>query len=86
VVIHASIDRIDRLPGSGIEVIGYKTGKVSSQKSVDECLQRSIYALACSDALGEFTAMPGEACQWCEFRAMCPERGVVTLHACRTHD
>ncbi len=47
-----SIDRIDRLPSGGIEIIDYKTGRVSSQKSVHENLQLSIYALACRDALG----------------------------------
>jgi DNA helicase-2/ATP-dependent DNA helicase PcrA len=51
-VFTGSIDRIDRLPSGGIEVIDYKTGKVSSQKGVDENLQLSIYALACRDALG----------------------------------
>jgi DNA helicase-2/ATP-dependent DNA helicase PcrA len=45
------IDRIDRLPSGGIEVIDYKTGRLSSQKSVQESLQLSIYALACRDAL-----------------------------------
>ena len=112
------IDRIDRLPGGGIEVIDYKTGRISSQKGVDESLQLSIYALACRDALGlgtpervtlyftesatrlsttrtdeqldaaradilarvgrvragEFVATPGDACRWCDYRAMCPER------------
>ena len=52
VIIHGQIDRIDRLPSGGIEVIDYKTGRVSSQKGVDESLQLSIYALACRDALG----------------------------------
>jgi len=52
VVITGSIDRIDRLPSGGIEVIDYKTGRVSSQKGVDESLQLSIYALVCRDALG----------------------------------
>jgi RecB family exonuclease len=52
VVIVGQIDRIDRLPSGGIEVIDYKTGRVSSQKGVDESLQLSIYALACRDALG----------------------------------
>ena len=47
-----SIDRIDRLPSGGIEVIDYKTGRVSSQKGVDENLQLTIYALTCRDALG----------------------------------
>ena len=52
VVITGQIDRIDRLPSGGIEVIDYKTGRVSSPKGVDESLQLSIYALACRDALG----------------------------------
>ena len=52
VVITGQIDRIDRLPSGGIEVVDYKTGRVSSQKGVDESLQLSIYALACRDALG----------------------------------
>ena len=51
-IISGQIDRIDRLPSGGIEVIDYKTGRVSSQKGVDESLQLSIYALACRDALG----------------------------------
>ncbi len=118
VVITGQIDRIDRLPSGGIEVIDYKTGRVSSQKGVDESLQLSIYALACRDALGlgtpervtlyftesalrlsttrtdeqldaardeilarvarmragEFPAMPGKPCQWCDYAAMCPVR------------
>ncbi|HEY8868187.1 MAG TPA: PD-(D/E)XK nuclease family protein [Candidatus Limnocylindrales bacterium] len=45
------IDRIDRLPSGGIEVIDYKTGRIGSQKNVQESLQLSIYALACRDAL-----------------------------------
>lgn len=35
-----------------MEVIDYKTGRISSQKGVDESLQLSIYALACRDVLG----------------------------------
>ena len=33
-------------------MVDYKTGRGGSQKSVDESLQLSIYALACRDALG----------------------------------
>ena len=51
-VFTGKIDRIDRLPGGGIEVIDYKTGNPGSQKGVHESLQLSIYALACRDALG----------------------------------
>ncbi len=50
--INGMIDRIDRLPSGGIEVLDYKTGRPGSQKGVDENLQLSIYALACRDALG----------------------------------
>ena len=52
VLVGGSIDRIDRLPSGGLEVIDYKTGDPGSQKGVDENLQLSIYALACRDALG----------------------------------
>ncbi|HEY2887443.1 MAG TPA: PD-(D/E)XK nuclease family protein, partial [Candidatus Limnocylindrales bacterium] len=52
VIVSGSIDRIDRLPGGGIEVIDYKTGRITSQKDVGDNLQLSIYALACRDALG----------------------------------
>ena len=50
--IYGEIDRIDRLPSGGIEVVDYKTGSPQSQKSVHENLQLTIYALACRDALG----------------------------------
>jgi superfamily I DNA/RNA helicase/RecB family exonuclease len=49
--VAGSIDRLDRLPSGGIEVVDYKTGRLTSQKGVDESLQLSIYALACRDAL-----------------------------------
>jgi len=52
VIVSGSIDRIDRLPSGGIEVIDYKTGRVTSQKDVSDNLQLSVYALACRDALG----------------------------------
>jgi len=52
VVVGGSIDRIDRLASGGIEVIDYKTGRITSQKDPGINLQLSIYALACRDALG----------------------------------
>jgi putative RecB family exonuclease len=50
--VSGQIDRIDRLPSGKVEVIDYKTGRISSQRDVDQSLQLSIYALACRDALG----------------------------------
>ncbi len=50
--VGGSIDRVDRLPSGGIEVVDYKTGRVESQKGVDASLQLTIYALACRDTLG----------------------------------
>lgn len=51
-IIHGSIDRVDRLPGGGIEVIDYKTGSTKTQAFVDQRLQLSTYALACRNVLG----------------------------------
>ncbi|MBA2719826.1 MAG: UvrD-helicase domain-containing protein [Chloroflexi bacterium] len=50
--IHGQIDRVDRLPTGGIEIVDYKTGRIESQTGVDKSLQLSIYALAARDALG----------------------------------
>lgn len=47
-----SIDRVDKLPDDGYEIVDYKTGKVKEQKYVDEDAQLSIYALAAKEALG----------------------------------
>lgn len=45
--IGGRIDRVDSLPGGGIEIVDYKTGAtIPTQKEVDENLQLSFYALA----------------------------------------
>jgi DNA helicase-2/ATP-dependent DNA helicase PcrA len=49
--INGQIDRVDRLPTGGIEIVDYKTGRVESQTGVDKSLQLSVYALAARDAL-----------------------------------
>ncbi len=47
-----SIDRVDKLPDGGFEIVDYKTGKVKEQKYVDKDTQLSIYALGSKEALG----------------------------------
>ncbi len=47
-----SIDRVDKLPDGGFEIIDYKTGRAKEQKYVDKDAQLSIYALAAKEALG----------------------------------
>lgn len=44
--VRGFIDRIDRLPDGGIEVIDYKTGRWKSQAEVDRDEQMSTHALA----------------------------------------
>ena len=47
--VRGKIDRVDILPGGGIEIVDYKTGAtIPSQKEVDKNLQLSFYALAAS--------------------------------------
>jgi RecB family exonuclease len=50
--LHGVIDRIDRLPSGGVEVIDYKTGRPWIAEPLADNLQLTIYALACRDALG----------------------------------
>ncbi len=47
-----SIDRVDKLPGGGFEIVDYKTGKVREKKYVDRDDQLTIYALGAKAALG----------------------------------
>ncbi|MCG2686402.1 ATP-dependent helicase, partial [Candidatus Parcubacteria bacterium] len=46
------IDRIDRTPDGGFEIIDYKTGSVKDQRAVDRDEQLSVYALAAREVLG----------------------------------
>ena len=57
-VLGGVIDRIDELPMGQIEIIDYKTGKIPTQKEIDEDLQISIYAWAAS--LPEIFGIPLE--------------------------
>jgi len=46
------IDRIDRTPDGGFEIVDYKTGSIKDQRAVDRDEQLSVYALAAREALG----------------------------------
>ena len=50
--IEQKITSAETIVAGRLAVVDYKTGKVESQKGVQESLQLSIYALACRDALG----------------------------------
>ncbi len=46
--IGGKIDRLDKV-GRGLEIVDYKTGRVWSQKEVDDSLQMTVYGLAAAD-------------------------------------
>ncbi|MFN7160254.1 MAG: RecB family exonuclease [Candidatus Gracilibacteria bacterium] len=50
--ITGRFDRIDLLPDGSVHIIDYKTGKLRTQKDVDEDSQLSMYALAVKQTLG----------------------------------
>ena len=53
VPVSGKIDRLDRLPGGGYEVIDYKTNrKLPPRRKVEESLQLSIYHLAARETWG----------------------------------
>jgi RecB family exonuclease len=51
VVVSGYIDRVDRLPGGGVEVIDYKSGNGDPTRAAAS-LQLGIYALGCRDSMG----------------------------------
>jgi ATP-dependent exoDNAse (exonuclease V) beta subunit len=46
VLIRGRIDRVDRLAGSGVAIVDYKTGAAKTQMDADNSLQLSIYMIA----------------------------------------
>jgi len=46
------IDRIDARPDGSVAIVDYKTGKARDQKSADESLQLSLYAIAAHEKWG----------------------------------
>jgi superfamily I DNA/RNA helicase/RecB family exonuclease len=46
VTVTGRVDRLDRIAGEKVAIVDYKTGSARDQKSADESLQLSLYALA----------------------------------------
>lgn len=49
--IRGVIDRVDSLPGGGVEIIDYKTGKPKEAVEEDDRLQLRLYAMAAKEVL-----------------------------------
>jgi len=50
--VRGRVDRVDRLPDGGHELIDYKTGERKSEAALESDLQLSLYRLAASEAWG----------------------------------
>lgn len=50
--VRGRVDRIDRLPGGGYELIDYKTGRPKNDEQLEEDVQLSLYALAAREDWG----------------------------------
>ncbi|MBI4479913.1 MAG: ATP-dependent helicase [Acidobacteria bacterium] len=46
------IDQLHRIPGGGVELVEYKTGRPQTQKEADRSQQITLYARACRQELG----------------------------------
>ena len=46
------MDQLHRVPGGGVELVEYKTGRPQTQKEVDRSRQITLYAEACRQQLG----------------------------------
>ena len=48
--VRGRVDRVDRLPGGGYELIDYKTGERKSEADLERDLQLSLYRIAAREA------------------------------------
>jgi DNA helicase-2/ATP-dependent DNA helicase PcrA len=51
-LVRGRVDRIDRLPEGGYELIDYKTGRPKSEEQLSEDVQLALYALAATEDWG----------------------------------
>jgi DNA helicase-2/ATP-dependent DNA helicase PcrA len=55
-LLRGRVDRVDKLPGGGYELIDYKTGKAKSEQELREDVQLSIYQMGARESWGLETA------------------------------
>lgn len=60
VTVHGRVDRIDRLPGSGLAIIDYKTGQPPTQKAVTEGFALQLGLLGLIGRAGGFEGVSGD--------------------------
>src|SRR6202012_4013803 len=51
-VLRGRVDRVDRLPDGGYELIDYKTGRPKSEQQLQQYIQLSLYATAAGESWG----------------------------------
>jgi DNA helicase-2/ATP-dependent DNA helicase PcrA len=56
-LVRGRVDRVDRLPDGGYELIDYKTGRAKTEKQLREDIQLSLYQMGAREAWG----LPGSA-------------------------
>ncbi|MDQ3247136.1 MAG: double-strand break repair protein AddB [Pseudomonadota bacterium] len=59
VTLHGKADRIDRLPGDGLAIVDYKTGKAPAQKAVDAGFALQLGLLGLIAEAGGFEKLSG---------------------------
>ena len=61
VTLHGKADRIDRLPGGGVAIVDYKTGKAPAQKAVDAGFSLQLGLLGLIAEAGGFEGVSGHS-------------------------
>ena len=61
VTLYGKADRIDRLPGGGLAMVDYKTGKAPSQTAVDEGFSLQLGLLGLIAEAGGFEGISGRS-------------------------
>ncbi len=54
--VRGRVDRVDRLPDGGYELIDYKTGRPRSEQQLQQDIQLSLYAIAAKESWGLHTS------------------------------